>query len=751
MKEIILKHFGIEAIELKRLAGYENANYLVRASNESYIFKTYEFDDLLYNTVRAESDLLGHLASTGTSKYPQPLTTDSGEFVEVIEVNNSKLIIRLLTYLDGQFLAEADHTPELFSSFGDFLADMDVKLLDYKHYTIQARQFEWDLQFVHLNIQYLNDIADWKDRNIVSFFLMQFDQFVRPEIPYLRKSIIHNDANDWNVLVQKGKVSAVIDFGDCVYSPLINELAIGITYAIMEKENPLLWACHILSAYHQKLKLLEREIDLLYYLIAARLCITVCNAAHHKKLQPSNEYLSVSEKPAWNLLHKWITINPVHAKNKFRQSCNFPVVQEEPIELKIKRRHKYIDDIISISYRDPVFIKHAAFQYMYDGYGNTFLDAYNNIPHVGHSHPDIVKAGQQQMAILNTNTRYIYDLLQEYSERLLAKFPSQLNRVYFVNSGSEASDLAIRLARHYAKCENIMVMEDGYHGHTNAGIDISDYKFSNPRGPGQKSYILKAKIPDTYRGIYQDADAGQKYARNAIDQISDYGNQIAAFISEPIIGCGGQVPLPAEYLKNLYPYIRSQGGLCISDEVQTGFGRLGSHFWGFETQDVVPDIIILGKPMGNGHPIGAVVTTEKVANAFSEGVEFFSSFGGNPVSCAIGLEVLNVIDREQLQKNALEVGNYYKGEMSHLKKQFDCIGDVRGSGLFLGFEMIKEGKKHNTELAAIIKNEMRNRHVLVSTDGPKDNVIKSKPPLCFSRENVDTVVQHIYDILKKNT
>lgn len=393
-------------------------------------------------------------------------------------------------------------------------------------------------------------------------------------------------------------------------------------------------------------------------------------------------------------------------------------------------------------------MQRAAFQYMYDGYGNTFLDAYNNIPHVGHSHPRVVEAGQKQMAILNTNTRYVYDVLNEYAERIMSKFPPELNKIYFVNSGSAASDLAIRLARHHTKCQNIMVMEHGYHGHTTTAIDISDYKFNNKKGPGQKPFILKTPIPDTYWGKYTDKKAGINYANEAIDMLGNFGKQVAAFITEPIVGCGGQVPLATDYLKTLYPAIRAQGGVCISDEVQTGFGRLGNHFWGYEAQEVVPDIVILGKPMGNGHPMGAVVTTQAIADSFGQGVEFFSSFGGNPVSCAIGLEVLYVLEEEYLQQNALEVGDHYKNLMHELSKDFACIGDIRGSGLFLGFEIINEEGNQNPALASLIKNELRNRQILIGTDGPFDNVLKSKPPLCFTMKNAETVVENIQEILK---
>ena len=387
---------------------------------------------------------------------------------------------------------------------------------------------------------------------------------------------------------------------------------------------------------------------------------------------------------------------------------------------------------------------------MYDTAGNTFLDAYNNIPHVGHSHPKVVKAGQQQLAKLNTNTRYLYDQLADYAEKLLSYFPKKLNRVFFVNSGSAASDLAIRMALYHTKAQQLMVMESGYHGNTRTAIEISDYKFNNPKGEGQKNHILKTPLPNTYQGKYAELkNAGELYGKDAVQQIHKNSECIAAFICEPVVGCAGQIPLAKGYLKEVYPAIRAQGGVCISDEVQTGFGRLGDYFWGYQAQDVIPDMVVLGKPIANGHPMGAVVCTEAIAKSFEKGVEFFSSFGGNPVSCAIASAVLDVIEEENLQQNAKVVGDYYQEELTQLAKKFDCIGDVRGYGLFIGIEIVKPGTKHpNTLLAKQLKNEMRKKHILLSTDGPFNNVIKSKPPLCFSKENVDTVVSNLERILE---
>ncbi len=751
MEKLIQTEFGLEDVEIKRLDGYDNANYLVKTKKTKYIFKTYNYTDEMYDLVIAENETLLLLEESDKKKYPKPIKFLDGSFVKIFKIDDEKFIYRMLSFLYGEFLGDIKPTKELFQSFGIFLAVMDLKLQKFTNYTIKARQWEWDIQYLNLNKKYINDITDAKDRRIISYFFQQFEENVSPLLPDLRKQIIHNDPNQWNVLIKNGEVSGIIDFGDLAHSALINELAIAITYACFDKENPLEWASIILKSYHSRLPIEEKEIHVLYYLIAARLSVSICNSAHSRKVNPENTYASASERPFLKMLYRWLSINPIAAENQFRISIGLPVIAPRSIKEVVKRRYQNISPILSLSYDKPIYMVRSAFQYMYDAYGNTFLDAYNNIPHVGHSHPKVVAAGQEQMAKLNTNTRYLYDQLSGYAEKLLSKFPTSLNKVYFVNSGSAASDLAIRISKIHTGFEKLMVVEHGYHGHTQTAIDISDYKFNNPKGQGQKEFILKTQIPDTYRGKYtnKDENAGKMYAKEAVEQIENSNMPIAAFISEPIVGCGGQVPLAVGYLKEIYPAIRKQGGVCISDEVQTGFGRLGDYFWGFEAQGVVPDMVIIGKPMANGHPMGAVITTSKIAKSFGKSVEFFSSFGGNPVSCAIAISVLEVIEEEKLQENAKVVGDYYRSLFLELQKKYNCIGDVRGYGLFLGVEIIKE---NNTEpdikLAKHIKNELRNQYILIGTDGPFDNVIKTKPALCFTKENAKKVVDQIEKILK---
>ena len=748
MEKLLIEEFGINPIEIIKINGYDNLNYLIKTNSKNYILKTYE-DLTLINLIQSETKALLFL---NDNLYPKPIPFLNGENVRIIQINGTSKIYRLLSYLKGKFLGEINQTKEIIASFGKSLAKLNKRLLDWNDIHIKSRQLEWDMQHYVISKNYLNEISSTKVRKIIHYFMNQYEENVVPFFLDLRKSTIHNDANNWNILFTGNDVSGVIDFGDISYSHLINELAISISYTCFNKENPLEWAIAFLESYNHIFPLEKKEIEVLYYSIAMRLCISISNSNHYQKLNPDNKYISISQKPAIELLWKWIEINPVEAENKFKEAVGMKVEKIKSLKEMVKGRKTYVGSNLTLSYDKPIFMKKAAFQYMYDSFGKTYLDAYNNIPHVGHSHPLVIEASLKQSSVLNTNTRYLYESLEEYSEKLTSLFPKKLCKVFFVNSGSEASDLAIRMARYHSKNEAVVVIENGYHGHTQTGINISDYKFNSKKGTGQKDYILKLKIPDTFKGKYKvdDEDPGLKYAKDAIKQLNNYKGSVAAFISEPILSCAGQVPLANNYLKNLYPKIKEKGGVCISDEVQTGFGRLGKNFWGYESQEIVPDIIVLGKPMGNGHPIGAVITTSEIAKSFSKGVEFFSSFGGNPVSCKIGLSVLNVIKMENLQKNSEEVGKYYMSLLLDLKEKYSFISDVRGSGLFLGIEFSNpDNLDPDSYKAQLLKNELKNNGILVGTDGPYNNIIKSKPPLCFSKNNAKEVVEKMDLILKK--
>jgi 4-aminobutyrate aminotransferase-like enzyme/Ser/Thr protein kinase RdoA (MazF antagonist) len=741
---ILNEHYSLKEVKMSTLEGYDSINYKIESKDGVFVLKQTAFSEEINKLLDAENKILKKANTLENYDISKVINTDEGQPKVIVEEN----MYRLLSYVEGAFLADVNHTPELLNSLGGFLASLDLKIFSEHHSALKGKETNWDLKHFKSNYKYLEYIPNAKDRSLVDYFFLQFDEHVVPVQYQLRKGIIHNDANDWNVLTNDGLVSGIIDFGDMCHSWLINEVAIAMCYVMMNKENPLEIGLEVIKGYHEKFPLKNEEIDILYYLIAARLCTSVCNSAYAKTLKPDSDYITVSEKPAWDLLRKWIAINPIKAKNQFRKIVGLQVIAPNNKDLQLQRRSKNISNSLSMSYDNVIEMHQAAFQYMYEVEGNTFLDAYNNIMLVGHAHPKVVRAARKTMARLNTNTRYIYEELLSYSELLLSKFPKHLNKVFFVNSGSAASDLAIRMATIHTKKEKIMVLENGYHGNSKAGIEISPYKYNQKGGPGRQQHIIETQMPKTFgSGFDHEIDAANHYVKNTTEQISTHENEIAAFIAEPIVGCGGQVPLPKGYLKGVYSEIRAQGGVCISDEVQVGFGRLGDSFWGFEMLECEPDMVIIGKPMGNGHPIGAVVTTDKIATSFDNGLEFFSSFGGNPVSCAIGKAVLEVIEEEELQKHAKTVGNYLMQCLKELQTQYPQIADVRGSGLFIGVEIVDNQGNPNKKLASKIKNNLRENHILIGTDGPFDSVLKIKPPLSFSQNDVDELTHAIAAVL----
>jgi 4-aminobutyrate aminotransferase-like enzyme/Ser/Thr protein kinase RdoA (MazF antagonist) len=412
---------------------------------------------------------------------------------------------------------------------------------------------------------------------------------------------------------------------------------------------------------------------------------------------------------------------------------------------------------LSISYQRPIKFVRGRMQYLYDDTGRAYLDVYNNVPLVGHSHPRVVRAVQEQLAVLNTNTRYLHDNVNRYAGRLTRYMPAPLRVCYFVNSGSEANELALRLARARTRQEDVIVLEHAYHGHTSTLIDISPHKFDGPGGSGRKPWVHVAPIADDYRGLYRrgDADAGKKYARHVaeiLERLRGEGRGAAAYIAETLPSVAGQIVFPPGYLAEVYRHVRDAGGVCIADEVQVGFGRLGTHFWGFETQGVVPDIVVLGKPMGNGFPLAAVVTTPEIAASFDNGMEFFSTFGGNPVAAAAGLAVLDVLEEEHLQANALRVGNHLSVGLRNLQERHALVGDVRGSGLFLGVDFVRDpaAREPAPDEASYIVNRLRDRGILTGTDGPHHNVIKLRPPLVFSEADADLFVSTLESILEED-
>ncbi|MBT3281550.1 MAG: aminotransferase class III-fold pyridoxal phosphate-dependent enzyme [Cryomorphaceae bacterium] len=899
--------------------------------------------------------------------------------------------VRLLSWVEGRLWSSVNPiNKSLRKELGYKAAILSNSLINFKH-SFSKREIEWDIS----NSLWVEDHLDKFDtdqKKILKTFIIDFKKNL-PLYNDLTKSIIHNDINDNNIIVSNDllnpSVKSIIDFGDSVYTQTINDLAVTCSYGIMNVNDPLAACCEIISGYNNISSITDNELKLLYNLIAMRLVISVTKSLINRFKEPDNKYLLISEKPAWELLKKWVEVDSEFAYYSYRKACDlnahpeqnnfykwalenrfsvtdlfssikknklykidlsvgskwiggrneiedlelfqykieklqkkypdkiitggyleprsiyssnsyekignygdesrtihlgldfwlppgtkvnsmfdgeivvavndkghkeyggllilkhniqdlefytlyghntvesvlknkvgskvkkgdviaeignypengnwaphlhfqiilsmlnykidYPGVcyfnqmeiwkdlcpdpnllfksidldndKHESDEELIKYRHKNLGKSLKLHYDKPIHIVRGEGVYLIDYYGRKYLDTVNNVAHVGHENESVVSEGQNQMSILNTNSRYLHKNINDFTKELLKTLPKELSIVHFVNSGSEANELAVRMMKSHTGENDIIVSEHGYHGNTNICVDISSYKFDGKGGNGAPEHTHVIPMPSKFNGKYQGENSVDDYVgeiEKCIENIKTKKRKLGGFIIEPIISCGGQVELPKGFLKKSYEIIRKNGGICISDEVQVGCGRLGKSFWGFQLHDVVPDIITIGKPLGNGHPIGAVVCTKEIAESFANGMEFFNTFGGNPVSCSIATQVLKVVENQNLQENAKIVGEYFKKELKKLTNEFDLIGDVRGQGLFLGIELIDQKMNSLQKKTKYIINRLKKFGILSNLDGPKNNVIKIKPPLTFHKDNCDKFIFYIRKILKED-
>ena len=891
------------------------------------------------------------------------------------------LLVRAVGYLPGAPYATVPHTPALRHELGRCMGRLSRGLQGFGHPGAHKADFLWNLDNAAAVKPWLADVDRDDDRAVVAAAFRRHEQRVAPLLPLLRRGVLHHDANDYNVLVDGGRISGLIDFGDMVFAAQVNELAVTLAYALLDEADLVAAGRDVISGYVAEFPLTDDELRIVYDLTATRLAMSIVISAHRSRAFPDNEYLLLSQAASLRLLRRlmsmraeflhfaareaagltpvpqhdriveWInspecrpaSVLPIdlrragrvvvsladgapatalpgpveswewmqaqmdaagaqavvgrydedrscYAGEQFRTDAPEPrsvhtgidlfiadgttvhamlpgVVEsvvdnafaydygptvvlrhtiadgtpfwvlyghlsrrtlthvrpgqqvaagdvvgfvgdhtvnggwaphahvqimtdlmadpetgfdgnfegagepsrmaiwksivpdanllirlapetfadhsaDEPAALE-PRRANDLGPSLSTSYRRHLSIVRGEGAWLFDHNGRGYLDCVNNVAHVGHAHPHVVQAIARQAALLNTNTRYLHRTILDYAERLAATFPDPLRVVYFTNSGSEANELALRIARTATGRYDVIALDWGYHGNTNALVEISAYKFKRKGGSGAPPHTHIAELPDPYRGrLGNDGPAyAASVAECAAAARARNGAGPAAFIAESISGCGGQVVLADGYLAAAFAHARAAGAVCIADEVQVGFGRVGNAMWGFEEQGVVPDIVTLGKPIGNGHPLGAVVTTTELAARFANGMEWFSTFGGNPVACAAGMAVLDVIEGEGLQARALDTGTYLLQRLDELATRHSSIGDIRGRGLYLGVDLVDDRatKAPATALAADIANALRERGVLISTDGPHDNVLKIKPPIVFTRDDADVL------------
>ena len=991
-EDLLLEHYHLKG-KATPLPGETDFNFKMTTETDgTYIFKISRPNEDIKH-LEFQYQILNHLdASSEPKTVPKVFNTkNKTPFSIITDSSGAKRTLRLLSWIDGRLWSSVNpHLSDLRFSLGEQCGLLTKSLTGFNHQNAH-RNFVWDVAQSLWTKNHI-DVFSSEEKTIITYFQDQFEAHF-DSYSKLRKSIVHNDANDNNVLVSSElinpKVVAIIDFGDAIYTQIINDVAIACAYAIMHHNDPLEAALPIISGYHSAFKLKAKELEHLYNAIAMRLVISVTKSALNKLEEPDNNYLLISEKPAWELLKKWASVNPDFAYYSFRAACGFsahpneaefeawthkqnfkltelfPTVKRHAIchldlsvssswighqqefndldffqykidklqaqhpkkiiaggyleprplytsseydkignygrehrtihlgvdfwlpaytavhalfdgevviavddkgdkeygglivlkhkvehiefytlyghltvasatqykigntikkgaliaelgpfpengnwaphlhfqimlslldyqvdfpgvayhnqidiwksvcpnpnllfhskaleqqptvtnENLIQYRNQHLGKGLSLQYKTPIKMVRGHGQYLMDQFGRQYLDTVNNVAHVGHEHYHVVKAGQDQMALINTNSRYLHDNINLLTKELLETLPSELSVLHFVNSGSEANELAIRMVKTCTNEKDILASEAGYHGNTNSCIDISSYKFDGKGGKGTPEHTHIFPLPDAFRGKHRGKNSGTLYANEVqkqIETIQNKGRGLAAFIIEPIISCGGQIELPEHFLKQAYMYVRAAGGLCISDEVQTGCGRMGKTFWGFQLHDVVPDIVTIGKPLGNGHPIAAVACTKSVAEKFANGMEYFNTFGGNPVSCAIATEVLKTVKSENLQKHALNVSEFLKTELKKLSKEFTIIGDVRGQGLFLGIELVDADMNPLPNQTDYLANRMKAHGILMSVDGPDHNVLKIKPPMVFTIENAEELIFYLRKIFSED-
>jgi 4-aminobutyrate aminotransferase-like enzyme/Ser/Thr protein kinase RdoA (MazF antagonist) len=744
------------------LPSERDQNFLLQAGAERFVLKIANSTDGLA-LLEAQNAALAHVAWR-TTLCPRVVPgVDGAGITEMRSAAGARHFVRLLTWIDGAPLGSLPHhPPELLEDLGRKIGELDAALEGFDHPAIH-RDFYWDLARGLSLVRELTPlVADSARRGLVSRLADRIESRDASRFARLRRAAVHNDPNDYNILIAQDlppeggshgsspgghvasafrrKITGILDFGDIVYSYAIADLAIAVAYAVLGKDDPLAAAATVVRGYQDVRPLDDDEIESLFGLVLLRLCTSVCVAARQQAARPDDAYLSVSQAPIERTLPLLEALDPVAVAASFRYA------RGRSWEDTLAARRRVVGSNVSVAYRQPVKVVRGWMQYLYDHTGRRYLDAYNNVPHVGHSHPRVVQAAIEQMLLLNTNTRYLHDNLVTFAERLTATLPQPLSVCYFVNSGSEANELALRLARAHTRRRDVIVLDAAYHGNTTTLVDISPYKFNGPGGEGAPPWVHVLPVPDTYRGKYKrdDTRAGEKYA-----EFARHVRNPSAFIAESAPSVGGQIILPDKYLASVYAIVRAAGGVCIADEVQTAYGRMGTHAYAFEAQHVVPDIVVLGKPIGNGYPIGAVVTTPEIAASFDNGMEFFSTFGGSTVSCTVGLAVLDVVQEERLQDHAAAVGTSLLEALRRLAARHPLIGDVRGSGLFLGVELVKD--RETLEPAAAeasdVVNRMRERGILLGTDGPFANVLKIRPPMPFTREDADQLVATLDEVL----
>lgn len=705
---------------------------------------------------------LEHIASQDpTVPVPGVVSDRDGNSISQFRcASGTEHLVHVLRYLDGQTLDQADDAgPDSFFALGQTLARLDLALRGFFH-PAADRDHSWNIEKCLRFAPQTEHLQTQEAKQVVDAVFERFGRVVLPRLKSLRHQVIHQDAHCGNVLVDPDNpahIKGLIDFGDMLHGSLVAEIAMAID-ADADKDDLMERLCATAAGFDSIYPLEEDEIDLVFDVVVARLALTAVIGSSRAALAPDEPVHIEAPERYVVAVDQLLQVGHREGTRRLRAACRFPeycppsesaaAAAHEENGL-IDARHRLLGRKTTHFYDKPLHFEKAAGAFLYGTDGRRYLDCYNNVPQVGHCNPHVVRTIARQAAALNTNTRYMYSSVIEYAERLTSKLAPHLDACVFVNSGSEANDVAWQMAQHVTGNSGAILMEDAYHGVTES------IRVFSPGQPDTKlpPHLEGLVVPDPYRGPYRDddADIAEHYAADAgraIGDLATRGHELAAFMIDSAFCSSGVPNVPTGYLQAVAQQVRSARGLMICDEVQSGFGRMGQ-WWGHEHHGVRADIVTMGKPAANGHPFGVVVTSSDILNAFIDKTRFFSTFGGNTVSCAAGNAVLDVIERDDLIANGLAVGDYMRTRLKTLADTQELIGDVRGHGMLTGLEFVldRDTRAPASEEVERLLELMRERQVLVGREGRYGNILKLRPPLIFTREHVDLFTNALDDAL----
>jgi 4-aminobutyrate aminotransferase-like enzyme/Ser/Thr protein kinase RdoA (MazF antagonist) len=751
-EEIARSRYGLDTTA-ELLVSERDQNFrLTDASGASWVLKVSNaVEDR--GVVEMEVAAVERIASVDpTLPVPVARRAVDGSAVTNAAVDGVSHLVRLLPLLPGRNVEPDELDRSAIESIGETVARIGHALRGFFH-PAAGRTIWWDQQHL-LELARRVSLDEGPDRReLLGEVLARFDARVTPAFPSLRAQLIHNDVTLDNLLLDEAhRVTGIIDFGDMAHTALVLDIPATLQSLVRGRTDLFEVAEAFLAGYASVLPLEEGEAALLGDLLAGRMAQTILISAWRMPQHPDNEYIRGWAGPAWELLEQIQGIGFDEVSRHLAEVARAPIGRRVASDELLARRRRVLGSALeSLSYRQPLHLVRGTGAWMEAADGRRYLDAYNNVPVVGHAHPRVADAIARQSARLNTNTRYLHEHVVELAERLVATMPERLDTVLFVNSGSEANDLAWRLAATYTGADAGLTTDWSYHGVTDA---IADFSASEWPGGERPDRVEVYPAPDTYRGPYADAGDPAAVARTevvgAVRRLEERGRRPAALFVDSTFTCDGIFVPPPSVVAEVVAAARDAGALFVADEVQSGHGRTGE-LWGFSRWGVVPDIVTLGKPMGNGHPIAAVVTRAEVVDRFGARTTFFSTFGGNPVSCAAALAVLDVLDEERLVQNAATVGDGLRSELLSLAARHPAIGDVRGRGLMTGVELVRDRATREPDggLATRVKDEMAERGVLIGTAGRHGNVLKIRPPLCITAEEATRIVAAVGHALEE--